>query len=172
MAKSKMVYLQVIFVLLSAVCCDSMAAKGSLTLVEIRHLKNPYLARANEDSAPINIIAKSDRFGFCKGGLTSFIGTAGYVAMHREEGVSKTKPETMKYMTEHRGLRYPFDAEQIADYPSYYVDKFGLEEGWKHPGRGDSFNDEQGPIFWEKCLKLPIEIFEAEYEDIEDDDDL
>lgn len=161
-------------IILFALPLYSNASEG-LTLSAIYDLKNPYKEKFNdpdfvEDSKEfIRFNALSDRFEYCQhDGMTTLLAFANHITVMKDAGSPETKFDAMKYAANQRNLEYPFDAEEIAGSSRYSVEKFALEMGWENPGSSDAHLESIASIFWEKCLQLPISIFEADWQETED----
>ncbi len=164
-----------LFILLFTFASYSSASER-LTLSAIYNLKNPY--REKTDNNPELVYGSAefirfnglfDRFEYCQtDGMIIFIAFANHIAVMKQAGTPETKFEAMKYMAKYRNLEYPFDAEEIAGSSERSVQKLAIEMGWEHPGSSDAHLESIASIYWEKCLQLPISIFEAEWKETED----
>lgn len=151
------------------------ALDAKLSLSEIYELKNPYelkLASSSELSENskefIRLNAQSDRFENCKGhGMIAFIALANHMAVMEKAGQPETKSEAMKYMADQLGLEYPFDISEIESDSAKRIEKLAIETGVEHPGSGDSHLENIASIFWDKCLRIPISVFESDWIDDE-----
>lgn len=152
---------------------QAYAAGKKLTLTQIHNLKNSYqekLDTAEQDESNskdyIHTMALSDRFENCQGyGMDTFILLAYHIAIVRDAGQPETKSESMQYMAGQLALEYPFDAEEINSSAANRVSKLAIETAVDHPGSDDAHLENIASIFWEKCLNLPISIFENELKD-------
>ncbi len=162
-----------LFVLLSGFNICSNASER-LTLSAIYKLKNPYQKEivnipeeAHGSAEYIHLNGQSDRFEYCQtDGMVIFIAFANHIEVMKQAGDPETKFEAMKYMAKKRNLEYPFDAEEISGSSERSVQKLAIEMGWEHPGSSDEHLESIASIYWDKCLQLPISIFEAEWKDI------
>jgi hypothetical protein len=66
-------------------------------------------------------------------------------------------------MAKRTNLDYPFNSQQIAESANNTIERLAIELGSSHPGNSDQHFDRVATIFWNKCLHLPIEPFEAEW---------
>ncbi len=162
-----------LFILLLGVSIFSNASER-LTLSAIYKLKNPYHTKivnipeeAHGSTEYIHLNGQSDRFEYCQtDGMIIFIAFANHIEVMKQAGAPETKFEAMKYMAKYRDLEFPFNAQEIADSSERSVQKLAIEMGWEHPGSSDEHLESIASIYWNKCLQLPISIFEAEWKDI------
>jgi len=147
------------------------ALEGKLTLSQIYDLKNPYAEKALTEQEPIEgsdsyiqLRALDDRFEKCqKSGMIVYIASASHMAAFAKAGFPMTEAEGVESMAMSAGLDFPFDMEDISYNVGKRVDKLAIETGVKYPGSSDGHLENIASIFWEKCINLPIDLFEKNW---------
>ncbi len=144
-----------------------------MSMTKLQLKKSPYFGKTeglvfgSEDF--VRQSALEDRFRHCQRNLTTTLGVFfGEVTPVEQFGSSNTKFEAIKYYANMQSLEYPWDEKQFIENSSKRVVKLAIEMSWKLQGTSDTSFDRAVPIYWEKCLQLPIEYFEAEWQETED----
>jgi hypothetical protein len=110
----------------------------------------------------IRLEAEDDRFDACRGAKNTAIDFARFITTAKDIGDKRSKADFFKPQASGVGLKYPFDAQEIASQPYKSAEKLALEMGWQYQSHDAGKLDKLNALYWQKCLSLPIAPFEAD----------